>query len=121
MIVFLSALLGYVLSGNAYVSEALHADLARKPPWAYQPTLSKIFSHGALWPLGEMINAPSVGTGAFAVTFQFLVLSFLAWCCISVSMMAFNYTFLRILSVAILLQIGGRVVLAAMMRARRPR
>jgi hypothetical protein len=100
IIVVLSSILGYVLAANSYVSEALRADLMRQPPWARHPTLGKIFLHGALWPVGEMINAPSARVGAFAVTYQFFVLSFLSWCCISVSAALFTNTLLQILSVA---------------------
>jgi hypothetical protein len=64
---------------------------------------------------------PSVGVGAFAVIYQFFVFSFLAWCCISVSTALFTNTLLQILSVAILLQVGGRFVLPFIMGARRSR
>jgi hypothetical protein len=114
----ISIVLAYVLAGVSQVTDDLAADPLSKPMWALRPTFGKMLFIGATWftrPFAEAVYSPQVAREiAFAiprVILSFSVMIAFVWVCIIAAEHWFDNLALRILSVTVLLFVGGRFVM----------
>lgn len=114
----ISLVLAYVMLGVSQVTEDLSTDPISKSMWALRPTFGKMVLVAATWftrPFIEAMHTEQVARGvAFAVLkviVPFAMLVAFTWICIIASEYWFDNLALRILTVAVLLIVGGRFVL----------
>jgi len=114
----ISLVLAYVLLGVSQVTEDLAADPLSKPMWALRPTFGKMLLIAATWftrPFVDAGHSQQVARGiAFAipkVILPFAMVVMFSWVCIIAAEYWFDNLPLQILTVAVLLIIGGRVVM----------
>lgn len=120
MIIVLSFVLAYVLCGLAHVTDNLGAEPLKKPSWTFQPTLGKMLFAGVTWPIADIVKEnygnpgkeiSSIAAAAFSSIVHFTILTVWIWCCIIFSAYLFDNTILQIVSVVVLLLIGGKLIL----------
>jgi hypothetical protein len=114
----ISLALAYVLLGVSQVTEDLVADPLGKPMWAMRPTFGKMLPVGLTWftrPFVEAAHSQQVARGiAFAilkVILSFATLTAYTWVCIVAAEYWFDNFAFRILTIAVLLLVGGRFVI----------
>ena len=113
----ISIVLAYVMLGVSQVTEDLAAHRIDTPMWAVRPTFGKMLLVGALWFRRPFIEAKFSQQVARNTAFAFLkvilplvMLTAFVWVCIIASERWFDSLALRIVTVAVLLVVGGNFV-----------
>lgn len=114
----ISVALAYLLSGISQVIQDLSADFVRRPRWAERPTIGNAIFAGVTWFARPFLKYMSDGQVARGVAFGLLTVvwqmgllaGFISYC-IRVSAYIFNSTIPQLATSAILIIVGGRLIL----------
>ncbi len=93
MKIVISVVVAYFLCSLAEVVSALTAEPAKRPQWAFRPSLATLIFYGTLWFMSPVLNMMSMArprakgliAGVLGATLQLAILTAVVWGCITLS------------------------------------
>jgi len=119
MILAISGILAFVVSGVLLTSKDLSRRAVDRPSWALRPTLAKAAVNTLTWWARPFIDnydstgrmARAAAFGLLAVATQMTLFTALTWYCIALAGRLFDNAALIVTAAAVFILIGGAIVL----------